>query len=196
MPQPASTPAVEPARPPGTHKWCAGCGEKLPIDQFHLDSSTEDGRRRNCKACRAALHAEEEAKKEIPMDPRLAKLEEQGLEALDHFADGGSFSPHSKDVLDAFMRYLGGHSGLVKLTMAHYYHAKPGSAERGRTLDKIFRLIMAQEDNSSDLAKIDQSQLEALLLQTAGRAGLLPGPLQNLDHPDTLNGRAHVKVPS
>lgn len=186
MPRRAEEPVVTPTHPPGESKFCTLCGESKSIEEFHLDHTTHDGRKNQCKDCRALQHAEDV---EAKVDPRLAKIEEAGLEALDAFAGGGSFNPHTQELIDGFMRFLGGHYGLVKLTMAHYHAAKPGSAERGKTLDKIYRLIAAEDKQDGTLDKLDRSQLEALVLSIGSKAGLLPSPAKplSLDHPDTVN---------
>lgn len=186
MPRPADEPAFTPEHPPGDAKFCTLCGQSKSIEEFHLDHTTHDGRKSSCKACRAEQHAEQTESK---IDPRLAKLEEAGLEALDLFSSGGSFNPHTQELIDGFMRFLGGHYGLVKLTMGHYHSAKPGSAERGKTLDKIFRLIAAEDKQDGTLDKLDRKQLEALVVSIGSKAGMLPSPEQplSLDSPDTVN---------
>ncbi len=192
MPRPADEPAFTPEHPPGDEKFCTLCGEEKPIDEFHVDESAHDGRKSNCKACRSLQHAEDVESK---VDPRLAKIEEAGLEALDAFAGGGSFNPHTQELIDGFMRFLGGHYGLVKLTMAHYHAAKPGSAERGKTLDKIYRLIAAEDKQDGSLDKLDRRQLEALVVSIGTKAGMLPKPNDtlSLDHPETVNAIARSK---
>lgn len=190
MPRRADEPVVQPEFDPGDEKFCTLCGDKKSINEFHVDHTAPDGRRSHCMDCRAAQHAEEVVAK---VDPRLAKIEEAGLQALDAFAGGGSFSPHSQELVDGFMRFLGGHYGLVKLTMAHYHAAKPGSAERGKTLDKIYRLIAAEDKQDGTLDKLDRGQLETLLVSLAGKTGMLPAPTQSLDHPETINATSRAK---
>jgi hypothetical protein len=41
-------------------KLCTGCGESKPLAEFDRDTSSKDGRRHRCKACRA--HPRERAK--------------------------------------------------------------------------------------------------------------------------------------
>lgn len=193
MPRPSKIPAVQPVNPPDSHKFCSMCGDKKPIEDFHLDHSNPDGRRNTCRDCRAEQH-EEETK--AAMDPRLEKLEQAGLEALDAFASGGSYNPHIQELIDGFMRFLGGHYGLVKLTMAHYHQSKPGSAERGKTLDKIFRLITMNDDKEGSLDKLSRDQVEQILLSVAGKMNMLPAPdslPQSLDAAGAVNAASFVR---
>lgn len=137
------------------------------------------------------------------MDPRLAKMEEAGIEALDAFSSGGSFDPHAQELIDGFMRFLGGHYGLVKLTMAHYHQCKPGSAERGKTLDKIYRLIVLNDDKEGSLDKLSRSQVESILLSVATKCNMLPAPTttpnpidvhHSLDDVSAINAASFAKA--
>lgn len=50
---------------PGAVKWCSGCDEVKPLDEFNRQRGTRDGRRSRCKACVSAWGAEWRARPEV-----------------------------------------------------------------------------------------------------------------------------------
>lgn len=46
-------------------KWCSGCDEVKPLDEFNRQRGTRDGRRSRCKACVSAWGAEWRARPEV-----------------------------------------------------------------------------------------------------------------------------------
>ena len=118
-------------------KFCTTCGMKKSLDDFHLDKSKSDGHRDTCKECRSKIHEEQ---KQNSIDSRLAKLEEEGLQALEKMTGGGSYDPHVNEVFESMMRPFGGVNGWAKHLFATYLACEPGSQKRVKIHDMMMNL--------------------------------------------------------
>lgn len=120
-----------------SEKWCTHCGHKKSVREFDVDEQRADGRRDVCKKCRADIR---QADKEKLQHETIQALEEEGLATLKTLSSGGSFVPHSNELLEAVMRPFGGVSGYAKHLFATYLACDPGSNKRVQIHKMIFEL--------------------------------------------------------
>lgn len=120
-----------------TKKKCIGCNKELPEHAFHLSA---DGRRHpRCKACRSDYERKRKKKKK---DQRLDNIEVDAVDAFCRAARlGGSNIPHSAELVETIMEYMGGVAGFSNLFMKQYYDSPPGGAHRTKMLESMVRLI-------------------------------------------------------
>ena len=165
--------------PPLTKRCTGKCGKELPIHAFHVAS---DGRRHtHCKACRALA---ERKRRKKSKDARLDKVEANAVDVFCQVARlGGSNVPHSAELVETIMEYMGGVNGFSNLFLKQYYDSPPGGAHRTRMLETIARLVtnntalggakkplsMWSEDELED-------ELKQRLMETAYIIQALPQP--------------------
>lgn len=116
---------------------CIKCKKDLPDDAFHLAA---DGKRHpKCKACRTAYERKRRKQKK---DDRLDKIERDAVDLFCHVAKaGGGNIPHSSELLETLLEYMGGTRGFANLYMKQYYDSPPGGAFRTKQLETIVRLV-------------------------------------------------------
>jgi hypothetical protein len=148
-----------------TLKWCTHCGDQKPLSQFHRDANNADGHKNQCKDCRAEIHAEQGE----GLDPRIAAIEEQALEALDRLASGGTVNPHTEDVIDSMMRFTGGIDGFIRRVNANYFASPPGSQQRTKIDLAFMALIAGQEKDKGALGKLSIAELQRLFVTAASQ---------------------------
>lgn len=116
---------------------CTKCKKQLPDDDFHLASNGQ--RHPKCKTCRAAY---ERKRRKKAKDDRLDKIERDAVDLFCNVAKtGGGNIPHSAELLETLLDYMGGTRGFANLFMKQYYDAPPGSSFRTKQLDTIVRLV-------------------------------------------------------
>ena len=120
-----------------TVKTCTSCNKELPLHAFHVAA---DGRRHSkCKACRAEGERKRRKKKK---DERLDRIEADAVDAFCQVARmGGSNVPHSAELVETILEYMGGVHGFSNLFMKQYYDSPPGGAHRTRMLETMVRLV-------------------------------------------------------
>jgi hypothetical protein len=120
-----------------SNKRCIACHKELPDHAFHVSS---DGRRHpRCKKCRSEYERQRKKKKK---DQRLDAIEADAVDAFCKAARiGGSTVPHSAELVETIMEYLGGVGGFSNLLVKQYYDSPPGGQHRTKILDTIVRLI-------------------------------------------------------
>lgn len=118
-------------------KKCQVCNKELPDHAF---SVAADGRRHSkCKACRSDY---ERKRRKKSKDERLDQIEADAVSAFCQVARmGGSNVPHSAELVETIMEYMGGVRGFSNLFMKQYYDSPPGGAHRTRMLETIARLV-------------------------------------------------------
>jgi hypothetical protein len=118
-------------------KRCNKCQKELPAHAFHVAA---DGRRHSqCKACRSEG---ERKRRKRSKDERLDRIEANAVDAFCQVARlGGSNVPHSAELVETIMEYMGGVAGFSNLFMKQYYDSPPGGAHRTRMLETIARLV-------------------------------------------------------
>ena len=146
-------------------KWCTHCGDQKPLSDFHRDSNNADGFKNQCKDCRAEIHAE----KGEGLDPRIAAIEEQALQALDQLAAGGTVNPHTEDVIDSMMRFCGGIDGFIRRVNSNYYASPAGSQQRTKIDLAFMALIASQEKDKGALGKLSIAELQRMLITSANQ---------------------------
>jgi hypothetical protein len=116
---------------------CVKCKKDLPDEAFHLAS---DGKRHpRCKACRTAYERKRRKQKK---DDRLDQIERDAVDVFCKAARlGGGNIPHSAELLETLLDYMGGTRGFANLFMKQYYDSPPGGAFRTKQLETIVRLV-------------------------------------------------------
>lgn len=145
-------------------KWCTSCVEQKPISHFHRDSASPDGYKNQCVDCRAKVHAEN-AKSAV--DPRLVKIEEEALAALDAMVAGGTTNPDRDAVVDSLMQFTGGIDGFMRRIHSQYYASPPGGQQRTKIDLAFLAMILDKRADGNDLSKMAYDDLQKLLLHTA-----------------------------
>jgi hypothetical protein len=118
-------------------KTCLGCKKELPDSSYNV---TSDGRKHSrCKTCRAEY---ERKRRKRRKDERLDKIERDSVDAFCQAARlGGANIPHSSEMLETILEYMGGTRGFANLFLKQYYDSPPGGAFRTKQLDTIVRLV-------------------------------------------------------
>lgn len=118
-------------------KTCIQCRKELPETNFHVSA---DGKRHpKCKKCRSDYERKRRKKK---TDQRLDDIEKGAVDLFVQAARlGGANIPHSAEVLECLMEYMGGVRGFSNLFMKQYWDSPPGGAFRTKQLDTVMRLI-------------------------------------------------------
>ena len=116
---------------------CKKCKKELPDDAFHLAA---DGKRHPaCKTCRASY---ERKRRKQRKDERLDKIERDAVDLFCSAAKmGGANIPHSSELLETLLEYMGGTRGFANLYMKQYYDSPAGGAFRTKQLETIVRLV-------------------------------------------------------
>lgn len=118
-------------------KTCAGCKKSLPDGEFHLAANGE--RHPKCKTCRTEYERKRRKKRK---DERLDKIEKDAVDLFCTAARlGGANIPHSSELLETLLEYMGGTRGFANLYMKQYYDSPPGGAFRTKQLETIVRLV-------------------------------------------------------
>jgi hypothetical protein len=120
-------------------KACIGCKQTLPDTAFHLSA---DGRRHpRCKKCRSEY---ERARTKKKKDDRLEGIEQDAVSDFCRLARrGGSNVPHSAELVETILEYMGGTGGFSSLFVKQYIDSPPGGAHRTRMLDTVARMILS-----------------------------------------------------
>lgn len=162
-----------------TVKTCTQCQKELPAHAFHVAA---DGRRHSkCKTCRSER---ERKRRKHKKDERLDKIEADAVDAFCQVARmGGSNVPHSAELVETILGYMGGVNGFSNLFMKQFYDSPPGGAHRTRMLETMVRLM---KDNTAmggakkPLSLWSEDELEEelrqRLMETAYTIKLLPPP--------------------
>lgn len=143
---------------------CAKCKKELPDEAFHLAS---DGKRHpRCKTCRAAY---ERKRRKKAKDDRLDKIERDAVDLFCTAAKtGGGNIPHSAELLETLLDYMGGTRGFANLFMKQYYDSPPGGSFRTKQLETVVRLVTnntAMGGAKKPLAMWSEDELEDELRQ-------------------------------
>lgn len=110
-------------------KACLKCGKDIPDDSRHA----------KCKKCRAEYERNRRKKRK---DERLDKIEHDAVDLFCNTARlGGANIPHSSELLETLLEYMGGTRGFANLYMKQYYDSPPGGAFRTKQLETIVRLV-------------------------------------------------------
>lgn len=118
-------------------KTCQRCKKDLPESEFHLAATGE--RHSKCKKCRAEY---ERTRRKRRKDERLDKIEKDAVDLFCAAARlGGANIPHSSELLETLLEYMGGTRGFANLYMKQYYDSPPGGAFRTKQLETIVRLV-------------------------------------------------------
>lgn len=188
-------PVLEEHDAEGKEKWCSMCGNKLPLSEFHRDPETHDGFKPHCRSCRAQRHQEDRAEQQ---DKRLTEVEEEGLEVLSTLSRGGTFVPHSQELVEALIRPFGGVDGFAKVAYACYYQCRPGSQMRVRILNMIAQMVMKNselgqaEQRMEDFSDEDLRRLMVRAIKSYQEKSGLPDDTLPISGPGiTLESRAN-----
>lgn len=86
---------------------------------------------------------EQELAERAEIAERAQRLDDAVLRTFDELAalPIGSAVPHVTELLESFMSICGGADGLARLYVMQILAAEPGSAERGRCLDRLVKLV-------------------------------------------------------
>lgn len=194
MPEPAELPTTD----GNTMKWCTHCGAKKSVNEFHVDAGSHDGYRSHCKECRAALHAEQQ---ESGMDPRLSAIEEEGLEALENLHRGGSYVPHTSELLESVLRPFGGSDGFGKTLAGLFYQCPPGGSQRVKIASMIVDLVKsntqidAADEKLEDMNERDlQRVMQMALTEYQKKKGLHEGAIPALEVKPARSTRSRSPV--
>ena len=123
------------------YKACIQCGVSYEATERHFHKAKEGGLHARCKKCRNKHEKKNRAKK------TNRKLEEIEKGAVDMFVAasriGGANIPHSSELLEVLMEYMGGVRGFANLYMKQLYDSPAGGAFRTKMLETVVRLVSA-----------------------------------------------------
>ena len=172
-------------------KTCIKCRKELPDNALHVSS---DGRRHpKCKTCRADY---ERKRRKQRKDERLDKIERDAVDLFCNTARlGGANIPHSSELLEYLLEYMGGVAGFANLFMKQYYDSPPGGAFRTKQLETVVRLVTnntALGGAKKPLGMWSEEELEEELRQRLVEAAItirgLPAP--TIDVPNGVSEEA------
>jgi hypothetical protein len=167
-------------------KRCTKCQKDLPAHAYHVAA---DGRRHSmCKTCRSER---ERKRRKKGKDERLDRIEADAVDAFCQVARmGGSNVPHSAELVETILEYMGGVAGFSNLFMKQYYDSPPGGAHRTRMLETMVRLVTnntAMGGAKKPLSHWSEEELDdelrQRLLETATVINALPAPEKREEAP-------------
>jgi hypothetical protein len=131
-------------------KCCQECAAILDDTEANFARGEDGELSVACISCvreqkrRVRLKAKEAAKANAR---KLKEMEAAAVTGLiQNAVRGGSNIPHSAELLEQVMTYFGGVSGCAALMVKQYFDARPGSTQRGRTMEMVTRLVQKNVD--------------------------------------------------
>ena len=129
---------------------CQECGTTYEATDAHFPSKEDGTLSVACIGCVVAKKKQARLKVKKAAKARAAKMREmEGVAVaglLQNAVRGGANIPHSAELLEQVMTYFGGVSGCAALLVKQYFDAKPGSTQRGRTMEMVVRLVQKNVD--------------------------------------------------
>lgn len=120
-------------------KVCTDCGQSFPLSRNHYRVKKDGSWDARCVICRAKVNRGKKAKQKAG---DMKAIEQGAVGAfLKSAGRGGENIPHSSELLERLMDYLGGSSGFAALMVKQYFDAPPGGAHRTKLLEGIVRLV-------------------------------------------------------
>jgi hypothetical protein len=120
-------------------KTCTECGEQLPDDRDHFKKKRDGSMDPKCLICRRRVNKGRRNKK------RASSMQDIEAGAMGTFLKaanrGGENIPHSSELLERIMEYVGGVSGFAALVVKQYFDSPPGGAHRTKLIEGIGRLV-------------------------------------------------------
>lgn len=161
-------------------KACPDCKRVLQEEDFHIAANGE--RHKLCRVCRSQYERQRRKKK---TDQRLDKVEKDAVELFCRAATvGGGRIPHTAELIETLMEYMGGVRGFANLFMKQYWDSTAGGAFRTKQLEAIVRLISANTamgGAKKPLSQWSEEELEEELRQRVMEAAItiraLPAPV-------------------
>lgn len=161
-----------------TEKVCHDCGVCHPATEEHFKRSRSGTLEPRCLACR---RRKRRAKKAVGREKTMQSVEHTAVSAfLKNATTGGENIPHSSEVLEKVMLYLGGVNGFAGCLVKQMFDAPPGSATRTKMLEAVLRLVVKNTEMGGAKKPLEQwtdeelegeldSRLKRIAAQFGGR---------------------------
>lgn len=161
-----------------TEKVCHDCGGSFPATEEHFKKSRDGTLEPRCLACR---RRKRRVKKAAGRERTMQDVEKTAVSAfLANATTGGENIPHSSEVLEKIMLYLGGVNGFAGCLVKQMFDAPPGSATRTKMLEAVLRLVVKNTEVGGAKKPLEQwtdeelegeldSRLKRIAAQYGGR---------------------------
>jgi hypothetical protein len=146
---------------------CIDCGVKYPETDEYFTPKGEGRFDTRCKECR------KKRRQELKSREKERKADALETQAVDEFVKaanrGGENVPHSCELLENLMTYMGGVNGFAALMTKQYFDAPPGSGTRTKIADTIVKLVTTNADQGGSKKPMEQWTDEELQKELDGR---------------------------
>lgn len=120
-------------------KTCTDCGQTAPATEANFRRRKDGSLDARCVVCRAKVNR---GKKKKQKAADMKAIEDGAVSTfLSSATRGGENIPHSSELLERLMDYLGGSSGFAAIMVKQYFDAPPGGSHRTKLLEGIVRLV-------------------------------------------------------
>jgi len=161
-----------------SEKVCHDCGESFPATADNFKASPEGTLGPRCRAC---LRSKKKEQKAVSREKTMYDVEQTAVSSfLANATTGGENIPHSSEVLEKVMLYLGGVNGFAGCLVKQMFDSPPGSATRTKMLEAVLRLIVKNTEMGGAKKPLEQwsdeelegeldSRLKKIAVQFGGR---------------------------
>lgn len=126
----------------------------LPADDEHFKANSDGTLGPRCIPCHRQKRREVKAKER---QKTMNEVEQSAVSAfLTQATSGGENIPHSSEVLERVMLYLGGVNGFAGCLVKQMFDAPPGSATRTKMLEAVLRLIVKNTEMGGAKKPLEQ----------------------------------------
>ncbi len=120
-------------------KACIQCGVTYEACAQYFHKAKDGGFHARCKKCRNKHERQGKKKKS---DKKLQEIERGAVDTFIAASRiGGANIPHSSELLEVLMEYMGGVRGFANLFMKQLYDSPAGGAFRTKMLETVVRLV-------------------------------------------------------
>jgi hypothetical protein len=130
------------------------CGMDLPADSEHFKADKDGALGPRCLPCHRAK------RQEYKKNEKQKTMNDVEHEAMTSFlrqtSSGGENIPHSSEVLERVMLYLGGVNGFAGCLVKQMFDSPPGSATRTKMLEAVLRLIVKNTEMGGAKKPLEQ----------------------------------------
>ena len=159
------------------------CGMDLPADSEHFKADKDGALGPRCIPCHRAK------RQEYKRNEKQKTMHDVEHEAMTSFlrqtSSGGENIPHSSEVLERVMLYLGGVNGFAGCLVKQMFDSPPGSATRTKMLEAVLRLIVKNTEMGGAKKPLEQwsdaeleDELDSRLKRIAAQfGGIINGSL-------------------
>jgi hypothetical protein len=157
-------------------KVCIECGVEYARTPEHFRVVDAPGRKDGawsprCHGCRRKKAA---GAKKRRAARKMADVEQHAVGTfLGAVKQGGDNIPHSSELLERIMEYLGGSSGFAAVVVKQFFDAPPGGSHRTKLIEAVMRLVTKNTEMGGSKKPMSQWTDEELERELDARVRLM-----------------------